>query len=97
MLQAKIQNYSVIPIEKNPEKIVENIKKSIRKSKSANMTIDISMLNLIDASKVATIASTYHFLKFAEGSINWVVNSKEVENMIKPLNLGNSKFIFSWI
>ena len=93
MLQAKVQHNFVTPIEKNTDKIVENIKKSIRKSKSANMTIDISMLNLIDASKVATISSTYHFLKFAEGSINWVVKSKEVENMLKPLSLGNSKFI----
>lgn len=93
MLQAKVQNNFVTPIEKNTDKIVESIKKNIRKSKSANMTIDISMLNLIDASKVATVASTYHFLKFAEGSISWVVNSKEVENMIKPLSLGNSKFI----
>jgi anti-anti-sigma regulatory factor len=88
MLQAKVQN----TITKSSDKIIENIKKSIKKSKSANMTIDISMLNLMDASKVATIASTYHFLKFAEGSINWLVNSKEVENVIKPLNLGNSKF-----
>lgn len=95
MLQARVQNYSAIPIEKNTDKIIENIKKSIRKSKTANMTIDISMLNLIDASKVATLASTYHFLKFAEGSINWVVNSKEVANMIKPLSLGNNKFSFS--
>lgn len=95
MLQARVQNYSVTPIEKNTDKIIDNIKKSIRKSKTANMTIDISMLNLIDASKVATLASTYHFLKFAEGSINWVVNSKEVANMIKPLSLGNNKFSFS--
>ena len=56
------------------------------------MTIDISMLNIIDATKIATLASTYHFLKFEEGSINWLVNSKDVEKMLKPLNLGNSKF-----
>lgn len=91
MIQTKVQS---IPTEKNPSKILDNIKSTIRKSKSGNMTIDISMLNLIDASKVATMASTYHFLKFAEGSINWVVKSKEIEKIIKPLNLGNSKFIF---
>lgn len=90
MLQVKVQS---IPTEKNPNKILDNIKHSIRKSKSANMTVDISMLNLIDASKVATMASTYHFLKFAQGSINWIVGSKEIEKILKPLNLGNSKFI----
>ncbi len=90
MLQAKVQS---IPTEKNPSKILENIKSTIRKSKSSNMTIDISMLNILDASKVATMASTYHFLKFAQGSINWIVGSKEIEKILKPLNLGNSKFI----
>jgi len=89
MLQAKFQN---INLEKNPAKILNSIKSSIRKSKSSNMTIDISMLNIIDATKIATLASTYHFLKFEEGNINWLVNSKDVEKMLKPLNLGNSKF-----
>lgn len=94
MLQAQIKKSFITPVERDSDKIVENIKKTIRKSKTSNMTFDISMLNLIDASKVATIASTYHFLKFAEGSINWIVNSKEIENLIKPLNLGNNKFTF---
>ncbi len=92
MLQAKVQTS---PIEKNPNKILENIKSAIRKNKSANMTVDISMLNLIDASKIAITASTYHFLKFTDGSINWIVNSKEIEKILKPMNLGNSKFIYS--
>ncbi|MBR2525937.1 hypothetical protein IKE67_05685 [bacterium] len=91
MLQARVQTPF---IEKNPNKILDNIKSAIRKSKSANMTVDISMLNLIDASKVATMASTYHFLKFSDGKINWIVNSKEIEKMLKPMNLGNTKFIY---
>lgn len=91
MLQVKVQN---TPIEKNPNKILDNIKSTIRKSKSANMTFDISMFNLIDASKIATMASTYHFLKFSEGNINWIVNSREIAKMLKPMNLGNSKFIY---
>lgn len=95
MLQVKVQEKFFQHSLKDTDSFIKTIKKSINKSKTANMTIDISMLNLIDASKVATIASTYHFLKFAEGSINWVVKSKEVENIIKPLCLGNSKFLFS--
>ena len=91
MLQVRVQTPF---IEKNPNKILDNIKSAIRKSKSANMTVDISMLNLIDASKVATMASTYHFLKFSDGKINWIVNSKEIEKMLKPMNLGNTKFIY---
>ena len=91
MLQTKIKEDFT---EKNPEKILEQIKKSIRKNKSANMTFDISMLNPIEASKIATLASTYHFLKFDNSKINWIVSSKEVEKMLKPMNLGNSKFLY---
>lgn len=94
MLQAKIQNDYITPVEKSTDKILEVIKKSIRKSKSSDMKIDISSLNLLDASKVATVASTYHYLKFNEGKIDWLVGSKEVEKMLRPLNLGNSNFIF---
>ncbi|MGN1124913.1 MAG: hypothetical protein ACI4SM_01880 [Candidatus Gastranaerophilaceae bacterium] len=95
MLKAKIENSYIIPTEKNTDKILDFIKKSIRKSKSSEMNIDISSLNLMDASKVATIASTYHYLRFNEGCIKWIVASKEVEKMLKPLNLGNSKFVFA--
>lgn len=95
MLQAKIQNDYITPVEKNTDKILEFIKKSIRKSKTSDMKIDISSLNLFDASKVATVASTYHYLKFNEGKIDWLVGSKEVEKMLRPLNLGNSNFIFA--
>ena len=91
MLQAKVKTPF---IEKNPNKILKSIKSTIRKSKSANMTVDISMLNFIDASKISTMASTYHFLKFSDGSINWIVNSKEVAKILKPLSLGNSNFIY---
>ena len=91
MLQTKIkENFT----ERNPEKILESIKKSIRKNKSANMTIDISMLNPIDASKIVTIGSTYNFLKFNDTKINWIVSSNEVEKLTKPFNLDNCHFIY---
>lgn len=97
MLNAQIKNKFITQqVSKNSTNITESIKKEIKKSKSANMTFDISMLNIIDATKVASIASTYHFLKFEEGKIDWLVSSKEVEKMLKPLNLGNSNFIFTW-
>ena len=92
MLQTKIKEDFT---EKNPEKFLEQIKKSIRKNKSANMTIDISMLNIIDAAKIATTASTYHFLKFDNSKINWIVCSKEVEKLTKPFNLGNCQFVYN--
>ena len=92
MLQNQIEINSTKLSKKTPENILNSIKASIKKQKSAHMTVDISNLNMIDASKIITEASTYHFLKFTQGSINWIINSKEIEKMLKPLNLGNSKF-----
>lgn len=89
MLQTKIKESFV---EKSTDEILKSIKKTIRNSKTSNMTIDISMLNPMDAIKVSTAASTYHFLKFGNTKINWIVCSKEVEKLIKPFNLGNSLF-----
>ena len=91
MLQTKIKEDF---IEKNPEKILEQIKKSIRKNKSANMTIDISMLNIIDTAKIVTEVSTYNFLRFSKSNINWIVNSKETAKTLKPISLGNGKFSY---
>jgi len=92
MLQLKVQTNYDTPVNKNTKDTLKNIKHSIKKSKVSNMEFDISNLNIIDATKVATLASTYHYLKFNDGYINWIVNSREVENMLRPLNLGNSKF-----
>ena len=91
MLQAKIQDKF---IENTPELFFETIKKTVKKNKSENMTIDISMINPIDAAKIVIVASTYNFLKFDNSQINWIVNSKEVEKIAKPLNIGNSKFVY---
>ena len=94
MLQVKIQTNYETPINKKTKDTLKNIKHLINKSKVSNMEFDISNLNIIDATKVATLASTYHYLKFNEGYINWIVNSREVENILRPLNLGNSKFCY---
>ena len=93
MLKAEVKTDYTRYREQTTDDILNSIKSSIRKNKFENMTIDISSLNIFDASKVITMASTYHFLKFAQGSINWIVKSKEIEKMLKPLNLGNIKFI----
>ena len=94
MLQVKVQSNHETPINKNTKDTLKNIKHSINRSKVSNMEFDISDLNIIDATKVATLGSTYHYLKFNDGYINWIVNSKEVEKILRPLNLGNSRFCY---
>ena len=57
-----------------------------------NLTVDISALNIIDASRCAVICSTHHFLKYPQGLIKWVIASKEVLNLVKPFSLNNTQF-----
>lgn len=73
--------------------IVESVKKFISKNDCPTMSMDISHLNILDASKVTILCSTYHWAKYPNGEIRWKINSDEVKEIIKPSNLGNIKLI----
>lgn len=77
----------------NPFSLVESIKNYIFNNDCPSMVMDISHLNVIDASKVALLCSTYHYAKYPHGEVVWKINSNEVHNLIKPLNLGNIRLI----
>ena len=73
--------------------IEESVKKYISKNECPTLSMDVSTLNIIDASKVAIICSTYHWAKYPHGEISWKIGSREVQDIIKPLNLGNIKLV----
>lgn len=72
--------------------IVTSVKNYIFENDCPNLSMNVSSLNIIDASKVVILCSTYHYAKYPHGEIDWVVNSSEVKNLVKPLNLGNVNF-----
>jgi len=57
-----------------------------------NMTIDITNINIIDACMISVLCSTKHYLKYPDGKIKWIVNSKEIEDYTKSMKLGNGVF-----
>ena len=73
--------------------LVKSIKDYIRDNDCSKLSLDISHLNIIDASKVTVLCSTYHWEKYPEGKISWKISSNEVEELVKPLDLGNIKLI----
>lgn len=79
--------------ERNVFKLIESIKNHIFEHDCLKLSMDISQLNMIDASKVTVLCSTYHYAKYPNGEITWKINSPELKNIIKPLNLGNIKLI----
>ena len=75
-------------------KNLEKLNTYIQNSNSQYMTVDISSMNIIDASAVASLGSTMHYIKYPEGAISWIVNSTKVKEYTTSMNLGNSKFIY---
>lgn len=73
--------------------IVESIKNYIYEHDCPTLSMDISRLNILDASKITILCSTYHWAKYPDGEISWKINSEEIANIVKPLNLGNIKLI----
>lgn len=94
MLQIFSKNISTIVLDNiNPQTNIDMINEHIKQCSCQNMTVDIRRLNLIDACKVSTLCSTTHYMKYPDGKINWIVNSKKVKDYTDSMNLGNSSYL----
>lgn len=69
--------------------LVERIKNFINRNRCSELEADISLLNLIDASKTALLCSTYHFSKYPNGRIFWDLKDEQAVKLIMPLKLKN--------
>ena len=79
----------------NPINLVKSIKNYISEHDCPDLSMDISHLNIIDASRITVLCSTYHWAKYPDGKISWKISSPEIKDLIKPLNLGNIRLITS--
>jgi hypothetical protein len=87
------EDFNIAKFGHNTINMVESIKKYINDHDCPTLSMDISRLNIIDASKVTILCSTYHWAKYPNGQINWKISSDEVKEIVTPLNLGNIKLI----
>lgn len=71
---------------------INSVKKYIANTDCKHLKMDISTLNPIEASKIAVLSSTNHYLKYPKGILDCVVKSKNIIDLIKPLILGNVRF-----
>jgi ABC-type transporter Mla MlaB component len=79
-------------VTESVEDMVNDVRKYISERECPVLSMDISNLNLIDASKFTILCSTYHWAKYPQGKINLAINSDEVKNLVKSLQLGNIIF-----
>ncbi len=74
--------------------VVEQTKNFITKNNCFYLDIDITGLNLIDATKLCILCSTFHYAKYcglqiAGAKIKWIVKDEIVKNQIEMLKLDN--------
>ncbi len=81
-LYLKIDGY-----ERDIFEIVDRVKEYILSVECPFLVVDITNLNLIDASKVGVMCSTFHFSKYPQGNITWKVNDIQTLLSIKQLKL----------
>lgn len=94
MMQTVLEkDFSVIQAGDDMIDLVESIKNYIHENDCPNLAMDVSHLNIIDASKVTILCSTYHWAKYPNGEISWKISSDEIKELVNPLNLGNIKLI----
>ncbi len=95
MLQVFSNNTSEIILDEiTPQSNIDMLNEHIKLFNCKNMTVDISSMNIMDACMVSALCSAEHYIKYPDGKLNWIVNSKAVEEYLSPMNLGNSRFIY---
>ncbi len=66
----------------NSQEILNNVKKYINKFDCPNLKLDLSKLNVLDATKVMVISSAYHYSKYPKGKIQCRVQSDSIKNLV---------------
>lgn len=74
-------------------KILERVKKYIKKYDCPEITLDLSGLNLFEASRVMVLSSTYHYKKYPEGKLKCHVASQNVLNLVSGLPTKNLEIV----
>jgi len=75
----------------NIEEIIDSLNIHISRHDCEKLSIDISILNLLEATKVGAICSTHRFAKYPFGCIEWIVKDIETKNMLKTLSMRTTK------
>ena len=77
----------------NPFKLEETIKNYIKSSRSAEIEIDLSSLNIIDSVKVLVLSSAYHYTKHPDGKLTCHTSSGEIKSLMAPFAMQNLELV----
>ena len=71
------------------DNMIEKIENFLKNSSKEKINVDISNLNLIDASRMALLSSARFFAKYPDKKICWSVKDEETKRTISNLMLKN--------
>ncbi len=77
----------------NSAKILERVKSYIKKYDCPEITLDLSSLNIFEASKVMVVSSVYHSQKYPKGKLKCHVASQNIINFIAGLPVKNLEIV----
>lgn len=67
----------------------------INKCDKRKVSLDLSALNILEAAKIMTLASAYHYKKFPNGKIICKTKSNEIKDVISMFSLKNLEVVTS--
>ncbi len=73
----------------NTQKAIDEIEDYLFNTKEKDASVDISDLNLIDASRCAILCSTKLFAQYPNKKIFWSIRDEQTKKMISNLRLQN--------
>lgn len=85
VIKTKYADYKV----SNSKDIQKQIKSYIDKCNCSKIRLDLSALNILDATKAMMLSSAYHYRKFPEGRLVCKTKSDEVKGMLSSFKVGN--------
>lgn len=75
------------------KKFINRIKRKINASDCPRLDLNLSELPLIEAAKVLTMTSTYHFNKYPQGRVKCQVRDIQIKQILSEFNLRNLELV----
>lgn len=75
------------------KKFINRIKRKINDSDCPRLDLNLSNFSLIEAAKVLTLTSTYHFNKYPKGKLKCQVKDSGTKTVLLSFNLKNLELV----
>ncbi len=75
------------------QKFVNSIKRKINQSDCPRLDLNLSDFTVMDAARVLTMTSTYHFNKYPKGKLKCRVRDAAMKTVLSNFNLRNLELV----